>query len=544
LNELWAPYRFYSEAIVRLLDLVTPGIAGLQIAADVVLPVAAAAVAWALAAQLFASAGARTLCAFLLLFGQELFSLANSIVWPGGPITQLRQIDPPVTTQLIPDAATSYFGLFRTPEPAASWILLLGFLALVSSRDPLSAFEGRRRYITFPIFGLLGFAYPFSSVPIVLITLVVCFWALSHEKPRTRGVLIALVLAIVSYTLATVAAWVGDGSGTLFFFESRYATVSPALLIGATVVGGFILVHRWDVFRRLDFLIPCCCALLPILISNQQIVTGLMVSTRDWERYTNYILVVFAAASLLASLEIPYRMTGSRSWTLVQSATWITAGLLGTQLLLWQKDVYDIWASTNAEANQIVQLLDGLDRPAAEYPVVLEDAALVPLVRLLTNDRFTFVLDYTRLFQNPVPTFADSRPETSDTNASDLFDQAYRLGWTPSRLEQQIRAELVGLSGGFYSHFLFSLADVWPPLTDNRRLRLDTALHRLPSIVAAYARFLDRRQAETTSGSAVVIARRMPAKFGQDRVNQLIATAPGTSEDTMPLRVYVQRREP
>ena len=315
LNSASAPYRFLSGASVGVIDVLTPGMTGLLITADVLIPILVVISTWMLATRLVGGAGPRLLCALLLLFGQELFSLANSIVWPGQPILRLRDLAPPTTLKLFPDATTSYFGLFRTPEPAVSWVLLFGFLALISGPDPLAAFEGRWRRLTYPIAALLGFAYPFSSVPIIVFLAVLLAWSFKHQRQRSPAVAVAFLIAVVSFLLAALISAIGGStSGTSVVVSSRFPILTPALAMGTVIAISFLLIHRRDVFRRLSLLIPFAAALLPLVIANQQLVTGMMISSRDWERYANYPLIIFAGICLVASVKDRWPTTaGTRS---------------------------------------------------------------------------------------------------------------------------------------------------------------------------------------------------------------------------------------
>ena len=333
--------------------------------------------------------------------------------------------------KLIPDATTSFFNLFRTPEPAVSWTLLFGFLALVSNRDPLAGFEGVAQRLTYAISALLGFAYPFTSIPIVLIIVVLLAWSIVNDRSRIRAVGGALLIASSSYLLATLISAIGDpSSGTSVVFSSRAPVLTPALVVGTLVAISFLVVCGGDVFRRPEVLIPFTAALIPVVIANQQLVTGIMFSARDWERYTNYPLVTFALLCLIAGFaHRRARAASKKLGPFLRLGTWIAVAYLSVQLVGWQRDVYNAWASTNVEAHATAELLNGLSSRISEYPVVLENAGLVPLVRLLTDDQHRYVLDYTRLFEAPIPGFADGAPaDQAGPHRDELFAHAFRLG--------------------------------------------------------------------------------------------------------------------
>ena len=99
------------------------------------------------------------------------------------------------------------------------------------------------------------------------------------------------------------------------------------------------------------------------------------------------------------------------------------------------------------------------------------------------------------------------------------------------------RAE--GEAGGSDSHFVFALKDVWPPVTDGRRLWTDEALKRLPSVIAAYSEYLDE-QAEKLRDPVLIVTNRSPAFAGDGRRNELVASSAPSSTTTPRLNIYLQ----
>src|SRR5207253_2694042 len=110
--------------------------------ADAIFPALAALSAFALATVVARSTPSRLLIALLLLFGQELFSLGSSTVTRLLPewlsLSRVRLALAASHPGLVPDYYTSYFSLFRTPEPQVSLCLvflhLVGIVAFVSDR--------------------------------------------------------------------------------------------------------------------------------------------------------------------------------------------------------------------------------------------------------------------------------------------------------------------------------------------------------------------------------------------------------------------------
>ena len=539
LGDTSTPYRYLSEAAVEVIAAVTPGgVAGLLIAADILIPVVVAAAAWLLVRNLVQHDGLRVLCVLLLLFGQELFSVANSIVWPRNAIETLQELYPPTTTKLIPDATTSYFGLFRTPEPGVSWVLLFTFLALVS-RDPLRAFDHPRRLATYTIFAVLGFAYPFISVPVVLLTTAILAWALVHERGHARAIGGALLLGVGSFALAALVSAIGDPvSGTSVLFQSRYPTVTPAVAAGLIVVAAATLGYRGEVVRRLDLLVPVTAALIPVVATNQQLLTGRMVSARDWERYANYQLVLFSVLCL-ATTVLRDRWAASRPESrlnVVGAAGWAVAAVLGVLLLGWQRDVYAAWAPTNAAAQDTARLIDsarngsdgraggaGKRRPHAPRSPAHRRRASFPGRLHATVPGAGAEL----LGRHPAqPARATSRGALRPRASARLDARATGAATPPGGRGRRWRVLL---------RVRLALADVWPPLTDGRGLRRSEALRRLPLVTAAYRAYLADRERDPPA-AALVVSGAAPAGLGDGRVNTLLDTSPNSL-----LGVYLQR---
>lgn len=526
--DITSPYRYFSAAVVGLFELLTPSAGSFLLLSDLVVPVAVALAAWAVAARSVKGTGLRLLGALLLLFGQELFSLANTIVWPVVGISNLRDLSP-LATKLIPDAMTTYFSLFRTPEPQVSWMVLLAFLALIAGPDPLSAFEGKRRWLTFPLFALLTTVYPFISAPILALTGVLLIWALVRARDRVIGVAIALALTLICFLLLIPVAGSGSTEGaTSLVFASRLPTITPALVGGLLVAAGLVAVYRADVLRRSELLVALAAALTPLVLVNQQVLTGAMVSTRDWERNANYVLLAFSLLCVAGLLERhvserlargapnPFRLLG-----------WVGAAGLTIALIGWQVKVYDVWMPSNVEANQTAALLEDLPSAQAADPVVVESAGIVPQVRVITGDSFDFVLDYTRLFDDPLPTFADDEPDSPLLEASKrrLFEYYFRLGSTPEEVDAALRDELTSpILAGFYSEFAFAMEDISPPLSDARDVHRDEALRELPNVIDEYRQFARRHEADGLP-PAVLVTIDPPADPGDGRVNELLASA-------------------
>src|SRR5436309_3271735 len=120
LTRVNVPGRILSGALFRGLYLLNGHNVELALVlSDFVFPCACALAAVYAAAGLVERVIDQLVIATLLLFGQEFLSLASAAVWPGPSfnILSLRHALGSWGAVLIPNSFTSYFAVFRTPEP-------------------------------------------------------------------------------------------------------------------------------------------------------------------------------------------------------------------------------------------------------------------------------------------------------------------------------------------------------------------------------------------------------------------------------------------
>lgn len=116
-------YRLLSGFLLDLIHLgVHGGLNATLIAAGVLLPALAAAAAYCFASEIVTTLPTRALLAALLLFGQDLLSLKDSVVWTSpGPARRFEALFGGLGSTLVPAYDTSYLGLFRIPEPQCAY---------------------------------------------------------------------------------------------------------------------------------------------------------------------------------------------------------------------------------------------------------------------------------------------------------------------------------------------------------------------------------------------------------------------------------------
>jgi hypothetical protein len=456
--------------------------------ADAIFPALAAVSAFALAAVVVRGPLGRILVALLLLFGQELFSFGSSTVtWllPGplslSGVRQALAFHP----GLVPDYFTSYFSLYRTPEPQVSLALvflhLAAVVALVSGRG--SRYRPALLAALTVAHAVLLYEYAFLVAMVVAMEALLVVALLVVGRRGEAGWL------LVTMTPVSVLGLVqGSAGGPGRLFHSSAPILTPAVIYAVLLLLLALAVTRQRGVP-LDPPMLClaaACAAVPLLLMNQQIVTGVMVSTRDFERYSNYPVLVLAAA-ILVTTAAPLRRLAAVTRPLLAGGIAVVASVV----VLGQWQTVHQFRGVNEASVTMARAIRSVGALGVAPPrVLIEEVELVPLVavRLHGHAQVEFVLDYTEIIE---PSRPDGRGAAASHRAS-LFEHFARSGQSVADVERLLQAEAatIGTSAGYFLHFLFPRLDVWYPRSDSRKLRPDLVRAALPQIVDDYARFL------------------------------------------------------
>jgi hypothetical protein len=454
--------------------------------ADAILPALAALSAYVLAVQIADRYSTRLLVCLLLLFGEDLFSLKNASVWTTRwAVEHFETVFGRFAGVIVPAYDTSYLGLYRTPEPQAG--LFVFFLALAA----LLAIAKRESVTAWLACGLLllnivsAFSYAFLSVPLVLVQFAFSTVALAMGF----GAIAAAVFAGAAVNCLTQALAFAATSlaVTNVVFFSRLPSVTPAIVassIALLAYGGWCCLHRKATLRSWLALILLA---MPIALANQQLVTGMMISTRDWERNVNYPLLVLGIGLAFSTLPIGFRTL--RGVVGLRYAELAASILLCVTIVRAQSRAYGFWFPQNAVSVAMQRALTADDVPPGGT-IVLSDPTLAPLLRVRTDDKFKMLLDYTVLFRKPVmpllPSGAQAEKSPYEAHA---FEFWRRTGVSPEQAEKTLRAE-IEQRAGYYVAFFFSGLDSWYPASDGRKVRQQDLLALLPGIVERYREYL------------------------------------------------------
>lgn len=536
-------YRVASGILMRALHGLTGSdLEVTLIVSDFVWPFLCALAAGYLAAALTRRTLPRILLILLFLFGQDIFSLGCTAVWNShGILARLRGLFPPWGAMILPDYTTSYFSLYRTPEPQISWIVefsCLGFLVRHFCRDQED--PRPRHWAVLLIFDLcLGVSYVFCAFPVIVLQFLLAAGALLNRRRKRFAGLAGTAMAAVLLVASGVLFQSESKAAASLLFHSRLPVLTLSVVASAVFVLLVLLRHRLEILRSNRAFFALAAVSIPMLLMDQQLVTGIMVSAKEWERYANYPLLVLGVAisGLLKpwnTERIPHLM---RRWA-------PACGLLALAVLVCrgQKISVDQWRPLN----EIVMAQREALRTAPgvpEFPrLLLEDAGAAPLLGIKAGNAVRFVLCYQDLFKSPIADMPEQGgvPAGRQTHQERLFEYFARQGKTSQEVDEILRGEAQG-RGGFHLGFLFSFRDYWYPATDNRLVRQDEILRQIDLIVSQYRQYRqtpDERWAEAT----LFLTTTPPEKLKENRqwVNSYLASARAKANPSVKVYAYLQ----
>lgn len=472
------PDRMLSGAIVSAILWLSHTSYGLTlIALDSLLPPLVFLAAYFVATTLFHGFPARCLFALVLIFAPDLFSLGNLAAYPG-PFPTLDQFRSLVGAAYVPPMETSYLGIYRSPEPQVSYVISFLFIGMLLRMILLGEkkITARETAALVAVQVLLMMCYALLSYPILIIegfaALILVF-----AGHRQKGSLLA-VLFVGSVIGAFVFARITIGTSSSILFSSRLPIITVGVILAAaltiTLVTSQLRHGRYDPL----LMFALAFAATPLALTNQQLLTGVMASTREWERYVDLPFVVIATGILVSRFD----------WrTIWQKLVPVLVIIVATFVCIISIRTYRLWLPDNLKALAIARAVAAADPTLGrDTPLVFDQPEYVPQVEVRLGRPLHALLNYGDAFRNPIP----STPDFRATPLSDLlFEYWKKTGRTPADAMQILEQEAHGKSG-FYSAFLFNVCEYWYPCTDGRGVKTTKILAALPSVIELYTAFL------------------------------------------------------
>jgi hypothetical protein len=458
--------------------------------ADAFLPAAAFVSCWYLVGRLYRAAEYRVFWALLILFSPDLFSLGSA----ASPTARLyafssfKAIFGDLGSVLVPPIETSYLNILRSFEPQLAYVagfLFVGLLVRVVLTE-----TGRPHWGALVSLGLahclILVTYSIVSYPLLALEFYAALILFVAGSLIAASVLLAyflVSLAIVVYSASLVL----DGPNLVVASHLPSIGTSTIGAVGLCLVIAFTLVKYWFSGRRLWLALGF--AGLPVVLINQQVITGVMVSNKDWERYINHPLLLIGAAIFFSD---PYFRTINPQ-PAVRLSLRVVSALLVLGMLIFAVDgtlkTRDYWISLNDKSLAIARAIEARpDLLGGDTQLLLDETSLAPLVAIRNGSRLNFLIDYTNVFTNWIPSSTEASYRVPKTGV-EMFEYWRLSAKTPEAVEELLRSEAQSRAG-FYSGFFFNLCDYWYPCTDNRAVKSELIQVLIGKVVEAYEAYL------------------------------------------------------
>ena len=463
-------------------------------ASDFVFPFLASCAAYFAVSQVVPSRSARVLAALMLVFANDLFSLGNLILWTSGQFNILRfsQIVGLAHPNLVPSYETSFLAVLRTPEPQVSFVLMFLTLGLLARFAVVIGIRERAALAAAVIaISLLPIGYTFVTLPVAAIAggflLVQGYFRQISAIPIAVGLLGAALVSLSAVYWDHNGGQTTTGMLTGLTYPTRLPIITPAVIGSLVFSISFACWMIWRGCREPLAFLALGCLVMPLVLSNQQIVTGVMFSARDWERTVSYPVLLFGVVTALSVMAPSY----ATRLSFPAPVLWVCSALIAVVVVRAEKTSFSIWRAFNMEAIATVRALQAVDAAtASQASLVLDNAGIAPMLQVRTNNRYNVVLTFYRVAMDFIPNMApEARSADPSRYENELFEHWFRTEVSPEMAEQLLRAEIQQRAGSNLS-YLFSFRDAWYPASDNRKVRQAELEQSVGPIIERYRAYL------------------------------------------------------
>jgi hypothetical protein len=272
-------------------------------------------------------------------------------------------------------------------------------------------------------------------------------------------------------------------------FHSRLPSVSPAVLLAAGLVLTLVGLRRRRLGDSPRELLALACAAAPLAVNLQQTVTGMMVSPKTWENYSDYL---FLTAGLTAAIP-PGPWTARGRWA-GRATALVLVGLLG----LGRARTYDLFQASNVATLAGARALARTDTTASRVLLDHLDQHQGLAARLghrfvAVSSSWDVMIAGQTIDRMPA---GGGEPRGRALHQRRTFERYARTGLSPAQLAAELAADIDAGSAGRHLLRFFSLLDAMPTITGNRAVPREAMRQQAHAIVAAYRAYLDGSPAE------------------------------------------------
>jgi hypothetical protein len=424
------------------------------------------------------------ICVPLIIFPAELLSLRYEVGFLGAlSIHHFVASLPLELRRFFSDSLLTYFQLVRLPEPATTtWIFL--FYSGFMTRLTLSPEQSSVRFKIGAFFfgGLLAAGYVFLSVFGVILAMVLyAVESLDERKIRLR---FSLFVAIFSLIILITSVWISHRTEAhAFLFSSRLPLLSLSHLWGVLlIIAACLLRRRMPSLRH--FIFAILMALVPVVMMNQQIVTGIMIQALNWERYVDYPCIIFSLLTILSAVPRTLPAKFSCGARVLRYCCVAAAFVLLGYLQIFS---YENYWTYNVKALALSSALQEVYRASSGLPrsVVLSDMSVDQQIRPRIRDTSIAIDGYATIVKS-----LDNSHHVQQ-NKQLGFEYAFYQELSPFAFGSALEKEIQVGNCWPNSMYFFEFLNCAPYMSDFRKFDRAALLSHVASLQSEYSAFVN-----------------------------------------------------
>jgi hypothetical protein len=450
---------------------------------------------------------------FALIFASDIFAINSSVIYPSNStLSSFLKGLPLEQRRLISDPFVSFLYVYRTPEPQLSLAFFVGYLSVVIGILGKPVLRWRDWMLLACASFICVQIYPFFAVASLMLGGLGGLSLILTRRGAAGCGWLSITAGCALYLLLLVTQTHG-GEADATRFASSLPMLAPSILYSLVLLPlfAFVFRNRWRDEAILCFALGCY--LIPFVTLDQQVVTGTMIQTLNWERYINYSVVVLATATLLGRVDwqacfprISSAIAALNGRLIFSAALNLKIGaaliLAAAALFLYrlQLQSYRQYAYYNLVTLAYARSVDSFfaDNPHSSRRVALDNPSYdAQVIARLGEDRIWFG-GYSDLVTSlKVDDMKMRTPETvavrSSLHREWGYEHAARLGLTRTQLEARLSGEIDNQVCWPEMMFYFSFLECAPYVSDFRLFNPSALKRAVPTISDGYQQYLTEK---------------------------------------------------
>ena len=490
------PIRNILQSTIKILHLNIPNVVFLF---DVIFPFITVVVAGQIAMLLLSSTYSSLLLTFSLVFGSEIFSLNSSLFTI--PLIDLKQLISSMEVankQYFLDTYSTFFSIYRTPEPQLSYVI---FLYFIKTLIKFYQHSGSDKSINIPFYVLSivsTFTYPFFAIASVGLN-IICIVCVAIEKnydlfrrllPIVFSSSIMILFIINLYYSKEANATVFQNRLPLFSISVVYSFIFALIII-------VLKVTKFIAFKNIR-LFPYLALMFPAIILNQQIFTGHAVQAINWERYVNIPVLTLSIILVIKQIKVNTNLKvygfGEFDWlkyikALPRLSNILIILIIALFLGSSQLNNYRQWLYYNILTETYGLALKDyhLDDLPHETNIILKDMSASSAIIVRSSFQYSTIKGYDWIISNGFGSSKNNKKIMSEAG----FEFASRLGLNAEQYKKALIKELDGNYCWPHLMYIASFLECAPYVSDFRNYNKDKLIKIIENNVTQYNAYLN-----------------------------------------------------